>query len=450
MHDQHDSDNVLNLGGSGPFLANPDPEVPITAEGCTVAAFPPVINGTASEAMGWTTNFSDDANLGVFDQPNLSALGVNWISPQYQEDVDWNAILAGFNTNSQLGEETRNEVVIQVEPTHAVDLHQQQQQSQQQSHEVETTQSPNFTVSGASSKSADNAYYVDGDGARAPFGGRICGRGLIVADHQQPEVLSDDSISSPSTLATMSRCLCPQAAYDNLIHHISSERQYCDLGPSFSSFPSISQVQIYVRYYFDYFHPIFPFLRKSSFSHIVSSEWLLLLAVAVVGSRYTLREQEADSGDMLLTTLDAALRLHKYELGLEHTARSNDLFLPGESATIHTCPYLATLQASILNVLLLQHSGRRSLVERALLERHYLVEACHSRGLISRKPPTEHGSCAEDCTGRDVVRCWLERESKIRTGMMIWVVLNYTRVPTFANSHSSWTAFSFSNLTRSP
>jgi hypothetical protein len=374
--------------------------------------------------MAWTTNFNDDSNLGVFEQPNFNALGVNWISPQNQDDVDWNAILAGFATNAQPCEQPRDGVILVADSMQEDDSRPQQQQPQEgQYHALEQTRSPTVTVSGASSKSAENAYYVDGDGARAPFGGRICERGSILDNVQLLEALPDDPMSPASPPVAAGRSLCPQAAYDNLVHHVSLEHEQCNFGPNYASFPSIAQVQLYIRYYFDYFHPIFPFLRKSAFSHITCREWLLLLAVATVGSRYVHREQDPGSREMLFTILNDVLRRRKYGFEPTYATRSDDLFLPGEYEASDTHPDLSTLQASILNILLLQHSGRKRLVERAILERHFLVEACQSMQLISNKPVAGHVSGAADLAGRETVRGWYEQESKIRTGMMIWVAL---------------------------
>jgi hypothetical protein len=77
----------------------------------------------------------------------------------------------------------------------------------------------------------------------------------------------------------------------------------------------------------------------------------------------------------------------------------------------------------------LQHSGRKNLMERANLERHYLVEICNSMGLISDKHVTELISGATELTGQETVRGWLEQESRIRTGMMIWVAFQSLPFP---------------------
>jgi hypothetical protein len=411
------------VDGSPPFSAGPASQVSITASDCTVpAAFLPAINSAAGEAMAWTTNFNDDTSLDIFDQPNFNALGVNWISPQYQSNVDWNTILTGFATNAQPCEQPRDGIILAAESRHENSLGQRQQQTRQEQYDaLEQTRSPAVTVSDASSKSAENAYYVDGDGARAPFGGRICERGSILGNGQLLEPLPDDPMSPASPLKTMGRSLCSQAVYDNLVHHISFERQHCEFGPNRAPFPSIAHVQLYIRYYFDYFHPIFPFLRKSALSHIAPKEWLLLLAVAAVGSRYVHCDQDPESRAMLIIILNEALRRRKYGYETERAESNDDLFLPGEFATPPTLPDLTILQAGILNILLLQHSGRKSLVERAILERHYLVEACHSMKLISNGSVTEHTLGAANFASQGSVRDWLYQESKIRTGMMIWV-----------------------------
>jgi hypothetical protein len=56
-----------------------------------------------------------------------------------------------------------------------------------------------------------------------------------------------------------------------------------------------------------------------------------------------------------------------------------------------------------------------------MVERHCLVEACHSLELISRPPKDKHTASTTEYAGHDSLENWLERELEIRIGMMIWV-----------------------------
>jgi hypothetical protein len=184
----------------------------------------------------------------------------------------------------------------------------------------------------------------------------------------------------------------------------------------------MARLNLYVRHYFEDFHPIFPFVPKTAINQATPHAWLLLLAVAAVGSRYSQQQQEKSSADLLVTVLDAALQLRRYGFCAEGcNDYSKARFVPGQGEHIDRCPDLPILQAGILNVIILQKSGSKALLERALLDRHYLVQACHSLRLLSDRQPTGGLTCAVNATGLEHVQQWLERETEIRAGMMIWV-----------------------------
>jgi hypothetical protein len=376
------------------------------------------MSNNAGEPAAWSSTYDSATNLDAFNQPGLEALGVNWMSPQYQDDIDWDSILVGFPRMHS--DERQHDPCSQMAAgTVERNPDEQTQQTLQPTLESNIAQSSNDTASSATPKSTENIYYVDGTGARAPFGGRSHGRGSVVTVQELHETESDNAMSPVTSFA---HGICPLAAYDNLAHHVLSERQHCQLDPSVTLFPSTSQIQVYVGHYFDKFHPIFPFVHKATFGHAASDEWLLLLAVAAVGSRYTQRKRAENTNDILLALLDAALRRRRYGFETEHNdIASDEVFVPGPCAKPYTSPSLALVQAGILNVLLLQHSGKKSLVERALVERHYLVEACHSLQLISRMPNEKHTASIIEYGTHNSFEDWLMSESKTRVGMMIWV-----------------------------
>jgi len=426
VEDQHGDGDILLLNQAAQFPPNPDHQISIVSDNRTVAAtLSSGLNSTSGEPTTWTTGFCDDAGLSTFDQPDLTAFGVNWISPQYEDTVDWNAIMNGISTNAHMNEYSgswaeEESMAIQGRNVQDNHLHQQQrQQAQLLSNGSESTPAGLVPGSDTSLDTTENPYYVDGNGARAPFGGRIRQRGSIVASEELRDTACDITKAPACSDLPAELQLCPQAAYENLVQNISLERPQYDVHGSFTSFPSLSLMQLYVSYYFEHFHPIFPFIRKLDFPCAALNEWLLLLAVAAVGSKYIQRGQDENSEEMLSRTLDAALRHHRYGFCLEHNAPTcTDIFLPGEKS--QASPNLATLQAGILNVLLLQHSGGKMDMDRALIDRHYLVEACYLLGLISAKPVTEHNRSIES---QDLAQQWLERETEIRTGLMIWVKL---------------------------
>ncbi|KAH4171080.1 hypothetical protein HBI38_201520 [Parastagonospora nodorum] len=418
-----DDSDVLHLNEAAQFPPNPDPQITIGSENRTIAATISSGLGVASgEPIIWTTGFCDNADFSAFDRPDSTAFGVNWISPQYEDTVDWSAIIDGISTTAHMNEHSGSwaaEGSIAIQGRNVQDNHliqQQRQQAQLLSNGSELAPSGLVPGSATSADTAENLYYVDGNGARAPFGGRIRERGSVVASEELRDTACDVTRPSISSTLPADLHLFPQAAYDNLVQNVSSECAQYGLETRFTSLPPPSLMRLYVSCYFEHLHPIFPFIRKPGFSIVASKEWLLLLAVAAVGSRYMQRGQCENSQEMLARALDTALRYRRYGFCLEHGASTcTDTFLPGEKS--QACPNLATLQAGILNVLLLQHSGTKLDMDRALIDRHCLVEACHSLGLISGGSLTEHNP---SIASQDLTQQWLERETRIRTGLMIW------------------------------
>jgi hypothetical protein len=368
--------------------------------------------------MSWINHYDNAPSL--CDQPNLNVLGVNWMSPDYQDDVDWEAILTGFAASH--GSTSQNiQDVMTVEQSNGpgCDLDHQTSQIVQSVPDLDPTHSYGTAVSTPTPRLSTNIYYVDGTGARAPFGGRSRGRSLILNNQELGEAELDVTRSPLSDNPSITDDLCPQSAYDNLVHRISFDQQHHGINHIVATLPPRSYIHLCVLHYFERFHPIFPFIRKASFVYITSTEWLLLLAVAATGSRYIRRRQRGEAGDMLTATLDTALRRRRYGFGTENSHdRNDDLFVPGLHTRLESCPNLPMLQAGILNILLLQHSGNRTLVERSLVERHYLIQACHSLELISQDAPI---SCMGNTQDPALIPQWLVRQSEVRVGMMIWV-----------------------------
>lgn len=183
------------------------------------------------------------------------------------------------------------------------------------------------------------------------------------------------------------------------------------------AFPSHAQVELWIQQYFAKFHPIFPFLRSISFGGEDSDESSLLLAVAAIGSKYT--HQPREPRDTLLPMLGAILRQQRHEASAESAETSAKvLYVPGQQSVRSDRAKLRTLQASILNTILLLQSGERNSVEKALSSQHDLIRVCNSLGLldVNASEQLRPAQSSEDQIGH-----WLENESKIRTGWMVWV-----------------------------
>ena len=130
--------------------------------------------------------------------------------------------------------------------------------------------------------------------------------------------------------------------------------------------------------------------------------------------------------EQLFDLLGAILTRCKYGIELQVALGDKDVdYVPSCPAQFDTIPSIPVLQAGILNIACMLHSGRKALVERALVERHYLVEACHSLQLLVQSKRPYNFKTTTNSDHDDLLVEWQMRESKIRSGMMIWVTRSY-------------------------
>jgi hypothetical protein len=265
--------------------------------------------------------------------------------------------------------------------------------------------------------STNGRFYTDGAGSRAAFGGRL---------QKRPSLPGLDTISNGSSApideASAASSLVPASVYDLMIGHLKDDYQQHGIDPGASYLPSYKEIQMLVLYYFEHFHPVFPFLRKSTFATDVSRDWILVLAVSAVGSRYTRPSRGRQHSDALLDALHRVLSRQLYGLSVEEDESA--LFNPGTASTRSKSPRIQIIQAGILAIMCMLHCGKQVYMERALIERHYLVEACNSFNLL---PATSTSSAVESDvqTQSDSFREWVKREYDIRSGMMIWVGMDH-------------------------
>ncbi|KAI4703266.1 hypothetical protein J4E81_002144 [Alternaria sp. BMP 2799] len=278
-----------------------------------------------SSVNAWAWNSNVDNNLlasDPFGMPGLNLSDVNWLSPQYSGPIDLDALLANFGGQAN---GTVEQWTCSIAPTtpsipaitttsHSSDPNRIIPDTDQQSKD---------TASVISTSTSENRYYVDGAGARAPFGGRsqhsICSEETI--DLQDAE----DNDASASLGTSDEDKLCPPAAYQSLLEGIAAESRDSPVDLSDSNFPTYEQVVISVRQYFDHFHPVFPFLRPSSFAQDAFRSWLLLIAVFVIGSKYSRLSQHSQTSESLFGLLSTILTRSKYGIGPQGSAGNEDV-----------------------------------------------------------------------------------------------------------------------------
>ena len=371
----------------------------------------------------WSANPGLNAStLYDFTQPagGLGLSSINWMSPSEYQFGDWDSQLADFlrqredtATNASFpfffpgqadgqpsGQLYDTSMNLTVTPNAHIDLAQSIGAAQ-----TEILQTPTSSEGGSKkSSSTEGNYYVDGTGARAAFGGRRRQRFSIA----NVDVLHEEDIPDTPSTGTSDN-LVSRAAYEFMMAGVREIMPH----ESSQSLPlSHTNVQTFVRQYFESFHVAFPFIRPATLREL-SHDWTLLLAVAATGSRYTRRSSGHHYSDYLLDALHKRLRRLMYEpASMDDTTP----FAPGQSIRGQSRPRLQTVQARILAVTCMLHSGRKTLMDSALVDRQYLVEACGSLGLLSLSAESKAASLAQRKSGD-----WLPREDDTRTGIMIWV-----------------------------
>ncbi|CAA9961592.1 Fungal trans domain containing protein [Pyrenophora teres f. maculata] len=377
------------------------------------------LEATNAAAWAWSTNGGYAASIDNMAPPGLGLLDTNWLSPQYRDPADMDAFLMNLANGTHDNVEhwacpaalttPEQEATVTIQPPLHTNLT-----------NLNTTPSTWNATSMFPSKASRNRYYVDGTGARAPFGGKTQD-----SNSSESTQLHETEANIPNTPDEIFEAisLCPPEAYRSLLDGIATERNSGLVEIEPSDLPTQIQICICVGHYFEKFHPVFPFLRRSSFAHDASNNWHLLLAVAVVGSKYMYHSPNSQLKASLHRLLSLILTRYKY--GLESVGEVNDAdadYIPGCTTSNIVCPKLSMIQAGILNIVCLLHSGKKLAMEQAFVNRHYLIEACHTMELLANT--TRFGSLIDlTRSGPDHIdSAWLAKESRVRTGMMIWTL----------------------------
>ncbi|EMD61274.1 hypothetical protein COCSADRAFT_96188 [Bipolaris sorokiniana ND90Pr] len=373
-------------------------------------------NEPREENSIWGASLGDVVTLYDLDLPDLGPLGINWISPGYQYDIDWNMLPNNGTGKSPLdprGQQTPDAIIPTV---HDMDHSFRQQTHQSTSLAIETS-SCDSAQSTQTPLTASAEYYVNGDGSRAPFRGRYHDRGSLAINQALPTGLKIGN-APEAAYSSCSSTLCSEEAYgtllDTLRHHGLDS---IESGIESTAFPTHAQIELYVQQYFARFNPVFPFLRKTTFEEESPQRWLLLLAVAAIGSRFV--PGSRDSYNILSERLDAALDRCKHgRYSVLDNVIDNDLYVPGENLMSTSPADVQTLQAGILHLVCLMQSGTQGSMNKALRVRHDLVNSCRSLKLLELS--SENSSVLSTCTSPGSPS-WLRSEARIRTGISLWL-----------------------------
>ncbi|SPO06863.1 related to alpha-glucosidase 2 [Cephalotrichum gorgonifer] len=300
-------------------------------------------------------------------------------------------------------------------------------ESQSSSHPATSPVNESGESTARSARAASEAtFYADGDVQwRSPLTSRP------PQPHPAPRLrrlisggarsTSPSNGSGPQAEAVTSDTDAPSIqAYEAMLSRIRAEAPHM-VGDGHGAtvptkFPSLDQIRAAFRLYFQCFHHTFPFLRRDPTFYESPSQWILLLAICAVGARYAPGDSDVRNFPVLFDVLERVLG-HRaadfpFETPLLPWAR------PPDAGEDQDDP-LSTLQAAVLNLIWKVHGGKSYAMRGAGIERHRMVEACRNLDLLAAaEPQTGRGREKEASGARD----WLAVESRIRTGLMIWLL----------------------------
>lgn len=273
---------------------------------------------------------------------------------------------------------------------------------------------------------SETPIYIDGDGARLSMPARHKQQTCSCIPHFGGQ--SDSSVGS--TIHTGSESIHTQLASEYTRAQIFiTEQSYaalvgnlnCTSGRDMSlshngTLPSLKELNEFATLYFDKFHESFPLLHKASFLNNRDG-CLLELAISAIGACYV--------GTFHARTCSETLHELVHKL-LEIAAASDHD--PSEFPEVfglrrpENLQRLTILQARILNVLGMFHSGNPKLARLAGDGRAILVSTCiDSKILMSNHYAGWQAARDTEEYGEQFLQQWLEGELKCRAGYFVWV-----------------------------
>ncbi|KAH7123486.1 hypothetical protein B0J13DRAFT_154808 [Dactylonectria estremocensis] len=378
-------------------------------------------------------NLTSFAQEPAFGGEVLGMSTVNWLSPQYQNILNWDSQLVSmsyggepadmefyfpFNAITPAQGSLQPDISGDTQPLDLATLFSPQTLRSSLVEEDQTVASPGTnSPRSLSPQLTEGRLYVDGNAARAPFRGLLSHRGAITS------AISSKGGTFEYTLSQFGAVIGPNPegsdaplgevvsdyAYQNMLQKISSDTQTRSLGSNWTEIPPLVEIRGFVRQYFENFHPTYPFLRRSPSLFDQPDSWVLLLAVSAVGAGYSRQSSAITSkGKMLQLLKDHAI------FRIQGPVYGGELWMPTGLEPTTDGHDLLNLQAGILALVCLAHSGDSNMVKWAIENRHYFVQQYKAEPLLpeceSRNNPVAQGSR------------WMITESQSRSRMMLWLV----------------------------
>ncbi|KAL3299414.1 transcription factor ZMS1 [Colletotrichum asianum] len=370
------------------------------------------------------------ANSDFFSDQSVGVSGINWLSPEYYTSFDWAQPTAVDGTSIpsydrlHILSSAGNQIVqgpwfdLVAEPLPRI-----QEPPATSSHDMHDPGQTLGTRYGGSSNgsvmstSTTGTYYVDGAPTRAPFKGgpvQIYGEEEIECPGL-PNVVQADDYSEGSNGPTP--LLLSTKAHESLIHKLKDEGCFKGLALNPTQLPSLSHTKVYFRLYFHRFHPAYPFLRKSTSIYDSESNWLVLLAICAIGSKYAPGVNNDSQKETLFLLLEKAIFHHISEHNGSRLPACWGSFCearPDDSWT------LGVVQATILYLVCKPQDPKNDSYRLEVAARQFLLECCRELGLLNIA--TTKSTNIEFAPKEDVLKAWIQKQSRIRTGMMVWIL----------------------------
>ncbi|KAL1956773.1 hypothetical protein VTO42DRAFT_6827 [Malbranchea cinnamomea] len=257
-------------------------------------------------------------------------------------------------------------------------------------------------------------YYVDGDGGREPTGSK---RRKLTRERDHHSIDSTTLYSADvldgfpdsdlgGIVSTESpQCQINTSAYDEMVSNFNRicVGDSCVFG-SFKSavFPSLLTLSMFVQLYFKHFHPVYPLIHVQT-QGLHSTHWLLILAMAAIGSHYS----ESCAAEAYTLALHEFLRRAiAIQVERQRTPR----------------PELWLVQAAFLNCIGLFYTGNRYLEVHAARAKSVLMSLCKQANLLDHACPGNEADSSQFDSVDSQWAVWGRQESARRTGYLIWLL----------------------------
>jgi hypothetical protein len=271
--------------------------------------------------------------------------------------------------------------------------------------------------------SPKGAFYIDGEGYRAPFRGLSRQRhsSIRISDLTNPVIEQDGDNERHASQANVPMLPRPThrptglptaEAYRSLLHNAKSESHRLAIDLDFVAFPSLKHVQAFVRMYFIKFHPIFPIIQRSGFGAEAGVHWLLLLAMSVVGASYV-TDQQAAEGRRCLTRILWAVTLRQSRIAFsgEEMDYIHHQISPGCQVSV--------LQAYLLTITSMMASEESQARAISVL-RYSAMESIQELGILASAADHEEYR-GEHGDPEALLNDWTRQQAHIRSAFMFWV-----------------------------